>query len=93
MQAQPLLHDAQPLIHEVLECLSDGEVERATFYFGDVRAAVRRSCDAGGDPRIGGAIAQSLAGIEHALEHAEVRRAVRALRHLAYLIDEQARGG
>jgi hypothetical protein len=79
--------DEQRIVQDLAACLADGECERAGIYLADLREVVDAHR---ADARIHGAIAQTLAGIEKALERNDVSTAQTALRHVVWLLSPKA---
>ena len=79
------------LLNDLAACVDDGEIERAAYYFADLREAVERAMRDAPVPRVDGAITQSLSGLQLALHRGDARRASYALRQVAYLLDQHAR--
>jgi hypothetical protein len=76
--------DTQKLLHDLQACVDDGEWERADAYLEDLRASeVTHKVTA---PRVAGAVAQTLSGIEHAIATHSPVAASFGLRHLGYLL-------
>ncbi len=82
--------DVQHLIVDLQACVADGEWERAGTYFGDLRPAVQEIVRSTETPRIAGAIAATLTGVERAFERNDAKIVSVALRHLVYLLDKGA---
>ena len=76
------------LIAALEACVADSEWERAETYLDDLQRAAR---DGGvPNPRIAGAITQTLSGIASAIEHHAGNVATAGLVHLAHLRSDRA---
>jgi hypothetical protein len=81
--------DPRRIILDLHACLADCEWERATLYLSDLRAALERLIASRSSPRTDGAIVQSMAGADYAIEHHDARMAGRCLRHIAHLLEQR----